>query len=66
LPNGLYYTISGAFSSVTAGTAPTAAGGLSGSDADTYTFTVNGAMPAQAGTDTAGSQSQTRTVTLNY
>ncbi|MDA8257000.1 MAG: hypothetical protein M0Z99_15465 [Betaproteobacteria bacterium] len=66
LSNGLRYTISGAFSAVTNGNAATSA---SIGTADTYTFTVNGAMDAQAGTcsgATCAATSQTRTVTLNF
>ena len=66
LDNGLYYTISGAFATATAGAAATSAA-IGG--ADTRVFTVNGAMGAQAGTCTTASciaTPQVRTLTLNY
>ena len=65
LPNGLYYTITTAKSAVTPGTLATNA--LIGS-ADFFTYTLTGAMSAQAGTCTSGSCSatQVRTLTLNF
>lgn len=66
LDNGLRYTISGAFGTVAAGTAATVG---SAGTADTYVFTVNGAMAAQPGTATgatAAATTQVRTVTLSY
>jgi hypothetical protein len=66
LSNGLEYTITGALGALGGGTAATSS---SIGTADTATFTVNGAMAAQAGTcagATCGPATQTRTVTLNF
>ena len=66
LDNGLFYTISGAFGAATAGTAASVSAVGTG---DTRTFTVNGAMGAQAGTcigATCIATPQVRTLTLNY
>lgn len=65
LSNGLRYTITGALGTAAAGTAATNA---SIGTADIYTFTVNGAMVAQAGTCATAScaGTQTRTVTPNF
>ena len=66
LDNGLYYTLSTAKGAVTAGTAATNA--AIGS-ADTFTYTITGAMAAQAGTCIGGScvaAPQVRTMTLNF
>ena len=66
LDNGLYYTLSTAKGAVTSGTAATnAAIGT----ADTFTYTITGAMAAQAGTCTTGTcvaTAQVRTLTLNF
>lgn len=66
LDNGLYYTLSTAKGAVTAGgvATTTAIGG-----ADTFTYTITGAMAAQAGTcvgATCVATTQVRTLTLNY
>ena len=66
LDNGLEYTISGAYGAETAGTAATSSTVGTGG---TRTFTVNGAMAAQAGTCTSGTcaaTTQVRTLTLNF
>ena len=66
LSNGLEYTINGTLGALGGGTAATS---IATGTADTATFTVNGAMAAQAGTcagASCGPASQTRTVTLNF
>lgn len=66
LSNNLRYTLT---STLVAGTAGTVATNASVGTADAYTFTVNAAMAAQAGSCTTGScagGTQTRTVTLNF
>ena len=66
LDNGLYYTLSTAKGAVTAGAAATNA--AIGS-ADTFTYTITGAMAAQAGTCVGASctaTAQVRTMTLNF
>ena len=65
LSNGLFYTITTAKGATTAGVAATnaAIGG-----ADTFTYTLTGAMSAQAGTCAVAScpATQVRTLTLNF
>ena len=66
LSNGLEYSITGALGALGGGTAATSS---SIGTADTGTFTVNGAMVAQAGTcagASCGPATQVRTVTLNF
>ena len=66
LSNGLEYSISGSLPAFAAGTAATSS---TIGTADTATFTVNGAMVAQAGTcagASCGPATQVRTVTLNF
>jgi hypothetical protein len=66
LSNGLRYTITGTLGSFSSGAVATSAA-IGGPD--TATFTVNGAMAAQAGTCSSGTcvaATQTRTVTLNF
>jgi len=67
LPNGLYYSLSGAFGAVTTGNAPNATTGLDGQDSDDRVLTVTGTMPAQAGTDTVTpAASHVRTLTISF
>ena len=66
LDNGLQYTLSTAKGAVLGGTAATAA---SIGTADTFTYTITGAMAAQAGACATGScvaTPQVRTLTLNF
>lgn len=65
LSNGLSYTLSTAKGAVTAGTA---ADNTSIGTADTFTYTITGAMAAQAGTCAVAScaGTQLRTMTLNF
>jgi spore coat protein U-like protein len=66
LDNGLNYTLSTAKGAVTSGTAATNA---SIGTADTFTYTITGAMAAQAGTCSSGTcvaTPQARTLTLNF
>lgn len=66
LDNGLFYTITTTKGATTAGALATNA---SIGAADTFTYTLTGAMAAQAGTCTTGTcaaTTQVRTLTLNF
>ena len=66
---GLRYRLTAAVPAATAGTAAKAgAAGAVGTNgtADTYSFTINGSIPAGQAGDAAGSASQLRTLTLIY
>jgi hypothetical protein len=61
---GLQYDITATPGSVTAGTAATAS---SIGTADTRPYSITGTMPAnQPGTTSSGTQTQVRTLTVNY
>jgi len=65
LSNGLYYTLTTAKGAVTSGTA---ASTTSVGTADSFSYTITGAMAAQAGTCAGAScaATQVRTLTLNF
>lgn len=67
---GLLYTLSATVPAKSAGTAASAgAGGTGGSigTADTYSLTINAAIPAgQAGSGTTGAANQARTLIISY
>ena len=64
---GLYYELSLTGAQTSAGAAPTVAGGAASGTPRVVTFTLGGTMPAgQAGTDTTGVATQTRTLLLAF